>query len=57
MIGDQADYVLIPGLSHMLRIEGENTGYAGYAAQFKEPMAAEVSKEVISWLKKQTIKP
>jgi len=53
IIGEQAQLVVIAGLSHILRIESEVTGYAGYAEQLSRPMAPQVAKTVGDWLSAQ----
>lgn len=53
MIGAQARLVVVPSLSHILRIEGEAKGFAGYAEQIKRPMAPEVLQSVGVWLEEQ----
>ena len=50
LIGEKATHVLIPDLSHMLRIEGDKHGFAGYAEQMKRPMAPVVAKTVNDWV-------
>ncbi len=49
MIGDNARHTEIAGLSHMLRIEGEAKGFAGYREQLKRPVAKEVLGAVGAW--------
>ncbi len=53
IIGSKATHVVIPGLSHMLRMEGDKGGYADYERQLKQPMAPEVSQTIIRWLEQR----
>ena len=50
LIGENATHVLIPDLSHMLRIEGDKHGFSGYAEQLKQPMEPEVVQAVMVWI-------
>ncbi len=50
IIGARASHVPIAGLSHMLRLEGRQSGLADYGEQLKRPVAPEVLETVAGWL-------
>ncbi len=50
LIGKNATHVVISGLSHLLRIEGQATGFSDYGTQLKSPLANEVQGAVAAWL-------
>ncbi len=56
IIGEKATHVLIPCLSHILRIEGDKSGYADYGEQLKRAMAPEVVQTVGDWIEAEISK-
>ncbi|MEO0912264.1 MAG: alpha/beta hydrolase [Pseudomonadota bacterium] len=50
MIGPHATGVLLPGVSHILRDMEGDTGFFGYAAQMKRPIAPAVLTSITDWL-------
>lgn len=53
LIGENATHVVIPGLSHMLRIEEHATGFSDYGAQLRIPLASEVKGAILAWVEAQ----
>ncbi len=53
IIGQNATLLAIPNLSHILRIETEETGFSGYSEQLKRPIAKEVLLAAGQWLGRQ----
>lgn len=54
IIGEKATHVMVPGLSHILRMQGKKTGFSGYKAQLKRPMEPGVADSVVKWLLAQS---